>query len=141
MTIFYLNCHLINITKITNKKLISRQYCFLVPLIDVFHGAAFTVSSSMASKLVDNTELGMSGKIDYIILFSLKSSNDILLLLLCLFCILAQLNSVRGMLETLAPIIVYPLYNQVYKLTFETLPGAFFLITAAITVPVVILFG
>jgi len=53
----------------------------------------------------------------------------------------AQLNSVRGMLETIAPIIIYPLYNQLYKLTFETLPGAFFLITAAITVPVVILFG
>lgn len=57
------------------------------------------------------------------------------------FFFLAQLNSVRGMLETLAPIIIYPLYNQLYKLTFETLPGAFFLLTAVITVPVVILFG
>ncbi|CAH1709570.1 unnamed protein product [Aphis gossypii] len=83
---------------------------YVVPVIDIFHGAAFTVSTSMASKLVDNSEL-------------------------------AQLNSVRGMLETLAPIIIYPLYNQLYKLTFETLPGAFFLLTAVITVPVVILFG
>ncbi|XP_029344035.1 uncharacterized protein LOC100572522 isoform X2 [Acyrthosiphon pisum] len=83
---------------------------YAVPVIDIFHGAAFTVSTSMASKLVDNSEL-------------------------------AQLNSVRGMLETLAPIIIYPLYNQLYKLTFETLPGAFFLLTAVITVPVVILFG
>lgn len=54
---------------------------------------------------------------------------------------LAQLNSVRGMLETLAPIIIYPLYNQLYTLTYETLPGAFFLLSAAFTVPVVILFG
>lgn len=29
-----------------------------VPVIDIFHGAAFTVSTSMASKLVDNSELG-----------------------------------------------------------------------------------
>lgn len=60
---------------------------------------------------------------------------------ICTYLFLAQLNSVRGMLETLAPIIIYPLYNQLYKLTFETLPGAFFLLTAAITLPVVILFG
>ncbi|XP_050538823.1 uncharacterized protein LOC126904128 isoform X2 [Daktulosphaira vitifoliae] len=85
-------------------------HLYAVPVIDIFHGAAFAVSASMASKLVENTEL-------------------------------AQLNSVRGMLETLAPIIVYPLYNQVYKMTFETLSGAFFLVTAVLTIPVVILFG
>lgn len=29
-----------------------------MPVIDIFHGAAFTVSTSMTSKLVDNSELG-----------------------------------------------------------------------------------
>lgn len=37
-----------------------------VPVIDIFHGAAFTVSTSMASKLVDNSELGEC----YVILYT-----------------------------------------------------------------------
>lgn len=38
--------------------LMSNYYVIIVPVIDIFHGAAFTVSTSMASKLVDNSELG-----------------------------------------------------------------------------------
>ncbi|XP_050538827.1 proton-coupled folate transporter-like [Daktulosphaira vitifoliae] len=89
--------------------IISPWQFYAIPLIDIFHGAGYSVSISIASKLVENTEL-------------------------------AQLSSVRGIMETLLPVIIFPLYNQVYQLTFEAIPGAVFFLSFLLTIPVTIIF-
>lgn len=67
----YTNIFFFFYRKPSYRRLRFDEYCELitipVPVIDIFHGAAFTVSTSMASKLVDNSELGECHFILYIL--------------------------------------------------------------------------
>lgn len=53
---------------------------------------------------------------------------------------LGKVNSLFGVAEALVPLIYSPLYAAVYAATMDTLPGAFFLLGGAMTVPAVIIF-
>ncbi|KAL4704084.1 hypothetical protein ACJJTC_004430 [Scirpophaga incertulas] len=53
---------------------------------------------------------------------------------------LGRVNSIFGLTENLMPLVYVPLYTQVYNATMEVLPGAVFLMGAAMTVPAVIVF-
>lgn len=53
---------------------------------------------------------------------------------------LGKVNSLFGVAEALVPLIYAPLYAAVYSATMNTLPGAFFLLGGAMTVPAVVIF-
>ena len=46
---------------------------------------------------------------------------------------LGKVNSFLACLESVSPLVAAPLYTMVYTHTFEVLPGAFFLLSAALT--------
>lgn len=50
------------------------------------------------------------------------------------------MNSLIGVAEGLMPLIYAPMYTQVYKATLEVLPGAFYLLGGALTLPAVFIF-
>ncbi|XP_063839382.1 proton-coupled folate transporter-like [Ostrinia nubilalis] len=53
---------------------------------------------------------------------------------------IGKVNSIIGLTETLMPLAYVPLYTQVYTATMEVLPGAVFLLGAAMTLPAVVVF-
>ncbi|XP_063839381.1 lysosomal proton-coupled steroid conjugate and bile acid symporter SLC46A3-like [Ostrinia nubilalis] len=53
---------------------------------------------------------------------------------------IGKVNSLIGLTETLMPLAYVPLYTQVYTATMEVLPGAVFLLGAAMTLPAVVVF-
>lgn len=48
---------------------------------------------------------------------------------------LGKINSLYGVCEALMPLAYAPLYNIVYRATIDTLPGAFYLVGGALTLP------
>ncbi|KAI5729043.1 hypothetical protein M8J77_024635 [Diaphorina citri] len=87
----------------------SSWQMFLVPLLDIFHGAAQVICSSVVSKHVEPNELG-------------------------------KITSVKAFLDSLAPFLITPLYNQVYIHTFQQLPSAFFIISVVFGLPIFFIF-
>lgn len=53
---------------------------------------------------------------------------------------LGQVSAVTGIGENVIPILCGPLYSYVYESTVDYFPGAYFLVTAAITVPTIFLY-
>ncbi|CAH0713369.1 unnamed protein product, partial [Brenthis ino] len=53
---------------------------------------------------------------------------------------IAKLNSVMGVMESIAPIIYMPTSSAIYVHTIETFPGAFYLVDAALTVVALLFF-
>lgn len=53
---------------------------------------------------------------------------------------LGKVNSLFGVAEALMPLVYAPMYTSVYAATLNTLPGAFFLLGGALTVPAVGIF-
>ncbi|XP_015364776.1 PREDICTED: solute carrier family 46 member 3-like [Diuraphis noxia] len=53
---------------------------------------------------------------------------------------LGKVNSLFGVCEALVPLIYGPMYSAVYKATLKTVPGAFFLLGGALTVPAALIF-
>jgi PCFT/HCP family folate transporter-like MFS transporter 1/3 len=51
-----------------------------------------------------------------------------------------KVNALIGSLESLTPLLITPAFSYVYTNTFEYLPGAFFLLSAAFMVPPMIVF-
>ncbi|XP_039749014.1 uncharacterized protein LOC120625842 [Pararge aegeria] len=51
-----------------------------------------------------------------------------------------KVNSIFALTENLMPLVYVPLYTQVYVATMEVLPGAVFLMGAAMTLPAVVIF-
>jgi hypothetical protein len=43
-------------------------------------------------------------------------------------------------LESISPLVAAPLYTMVYTSTFEVMPGAIFLLTAALTLVPILIF-
>ncbi|KAL4704089.1 hypothetical protein ACJJTC_004435 [Scirpophaga incertulas] len=54
---------------------------------------------------------------------------------------LGKVNSLFGLAEAMMPLVYGPLYSRVYMATLSVLPGAVFLLGAAMTVPAVAIFG
>ncbi|XP_052752595.1 proton-coupled folate transporter-like [Galleria mellonella] len=54
---------------------------------------------------------------------------------------LGKVNSLFGLAEAMMPLVYGPLYSRVYMATLNILPGAVFLLGAAMTVPAVAIFG
>ncbi|XP_047997456.1 proton-coupled folate transporter-like [Leguminivora glycinivorella] len=52
----------------------------------------------------------------------------------------AKMCSLIGLMEAITPVIYTPMYSQMYKATIETLPGAFYLLGGAMTVPAFFIF-
>ena len=46
-----------------------------------------------------------------------------------------------GVVDSVSPLLLVPTYNTVYKATFETLPGTFYLLSAGLTIPAFIVFA
>lgn len=53
---------------------------------------------------------------------------------------LGKVNSLFGVCEALMPLVYGPMYSAVYRSTMNTLPGAFFLLGGALTLPAVAIF-
>lgn len=53
---------------------------------------------------------------------------------------LGKVNSLFGVCEALMPLAYGPMYSAVYASTMNTLPGAFFLLGGALTLPAVLIF-
>uniref|UniRef100_A0A8D8TZC1 Proton-coupled folate transporter n=1 Tax=Cacopsylla melanoneura TaxID=428564 RepID=A0A8D8TZC1_9HEMI len=86
----------------------SWQMC-VVPVFDVFHGAAQSICTSILTKHVESNEL-------------------------------AKITSVKTFLESIVPSLATPLYNFVYIQTFEILPGAHYLLSVCLGLPIFIIF-
>lgn len=84
-------------------------HLYLGPIVELFSGTSFIAVRSIASKLVNNDELG-------------------------------KVNSLLSVAESLMPLLYTPLYAQVYANTMDTLPGAFFLMGGALTVPAIVIY-
>lgn len=54
---------------------------------------------------------------------------------------LGKVNSLFGVCEALMPLVYGPMYGALYARTMDTLPGAFFLLGGALTVPAVFIFA
>lgn len=54
---------------------------------------------------------------------------------------LGKVNSLFGVCEALMPLVYGPMYSAVYAATMNTMPGAFFILGGALTVPAVLIFG
>lgn len=54
---------------------------------------------------------------------------------------LGKVNGLFGVCEALMPLVYGPMYGSVYARTLDTLPGAFFLLGGALTVPAVFIFA
>uniref|UniRef100_A0A8D8RNZ8 Proton-coupled folate transporter n=1 Tax=Cacopsylla melanoneura TaxID=428564 RepID=A0A8D8RNZ8_9HEMI len=83
---------------------------YLVPFLDIFHGAAQVCSTAIISKMMDESER-------------------------------AKIFAFKIALNSLFTVILYPLYNFVYKNTLTYFPAAFFLISAACCVPGILAFS
>ncbi|CAH0388966.1 unnamed protein product [Bemisia tabaci] len=53
---------------------------------------------------------------------------------------LGKVNSIFGVSEALVPLIYGPMYSAVYSATLHSMPGAFYLLGGALTMPAVIIF-
>lgn len=53
---------------------------------------------------------------------------------------LGQIQSLFGICEAIAPVIYTTIYTKLYIHTIETLPGAFFLLGAALLAPSIVIF-
>jgi hypothetical protein len=53
---------------------------------------------------------------------------------------LGKINSLFGVSEALMPLIYGPMYNIVYKITINFLPGGFYLLGGILTTPAVAIF-
>lgn len=53
---------------------------------------------------------------------------------------LGKINSLFGIFEAIVPLIYGPLYSKIYALSIDTLPGCFFLVGGALTVPSLFIF-
>ncbi|XP_067013290.1 probable peptidoglycan muropeptide transporter SLC46 isoform X1 [Anabrus simplex] len=53
---------------------------------------------------------------------------------------LGKVNSLFGVCEALMPLVYGPMYSAVYAATMHTVPGAFFLLGGALTMPAVLMF-
>lgn len=53
---------------------------------------------------------------------------------------LGKMNSLFGIVESIAPLIYSPILAAIYSSTLTTMPGAFFLVGGTMTIPGVILF-
>lgn len=51
-----------------------------------------------------------------------------------------KINALLSSLDSLTPLLATPVYSFVYSATFESMPGAFFLLSAAFAVPPVVVF-
>lgn len=51
-----------------------------------------------------------------------------------------KINALLSSLDSLTPLLATPVYSFVYSATFENMPGAFFLLSAALAVPPVVVF-
>lgn len=56
------------------------------------------------------------------------------------FFVTGKVNSLFGVAEALMPLAYAPMYAAVYAATINTLPGAFFLLGGALTMPAVGIF-
>ncbi|XP_068081305.1 proton-coupled folate transporter [Anabrus simplex] len=54
---------------------------------------------------------------------------------------MGQVNSILSLTEALVPIVVFPLYNTVYLQTLSVFPGAFYLLSAGLTLPSIVTFS
>lgn len=57
------------------------------------------------------------------------------------YTVTGSMYSVKLLTESTVKGAVIPLYNYVYNCTLETVPSAFFLISVAMTAPLVVIFG
>lgn len=53
---------------------------------------------------------------------------------------LGKVNSLLSVAESMMPLLYTPLYAQVYAHTMNTLPGAFFLMGGALTLPAMVIY-
>lgn len=53
---------------------------------------------------------------------------------------LGKINSLFGIVESIAPLVYSPILAKVYSMTLEEMPGAFFLVGGLMTVPGIFLF-
>lgn len=53
---------------------------------------------------------------------------------------LGKINSLFGIVESLAPLIYSPILAAVYSATISIMPGAFFLVGGLMTIPGVLIF-
>lgn len=51
------------------------------------------------------------------------------------------MNSIFGVCEALTPLVYGPMYSATYAATLNVMPGAFFLLGGALTVPAVAIFA
>lgn len=50
------------------------------------------------------------------------------------------MTAIYGIVESLVPIVFGPLYTMVYKITVNTLPGAYSLIGSTLAVPAIVIY-
>ncbi|XP_013187731.2 proton-coupled folate transporter [Amyelois transitella] len=86
----------------------SRTIYFLGPVLDMFSSAGATSLRSIATKLVNDDEIGKT-------------------------------SSLISISEALVPVIYSPVYSKVYLSTLSTFAGAFYLISAALAVPAIVI--
>ncbi|XP_075981401.1 lysosomal proton-coupled steroid conjugate and bile acid symporter SLC46A3-like [Anticarsia gemmatalis] len=84
----------------------NRTVYFLGPVLDMFSSAGATSLRSIATKLVNDDEVGKT-------------------------------SSLISISEALVPVVYSPVYSKVYLSTLSTMPGAFYLISAALAVPAI----
>jgi PCFT/HCP family folate transporter-like MFS transporter 1/3 len=102
----------------------GRQF-FIGPIIELFKEAGFISMRSISSKLVKPDEL-----VGFFLFENLKLN----------FTLQGKINSLIGIAEGLMPLIFAPMYTQLYRATIEVLPGAFYLLGGAFTLPLVAIF-
>lgn len=54
---------------------------------------------------------------------------------------LGKVNSMLGVTESIVPLIYAPLYAKIYALTLTVLPGTFYLVGGAMTIPALFIFA
>ncbi|CAB3228791.1 unnamed protein product [Arctia plantaginis] len=86
----------------------SRTVYFLGPVLDMFSSAGATSLRSIATKLVNDDEVGKT-------------------------------SSLISISEAMVPVIYSPVYSKVYLNTLATMPGAFYLISASLAVPAIVI--
>lgn len=79
------------------------------PIVSIFSGSGTIAMRSIATKLVDQNDVG-------------------------------KIQSLFGICEGLAPLIYSSMYSQLYIATINTLPGAFYLLGAALISPAIFIF-
>lgn len=54
---------------------------------------------------------------------------------------LGKVNSMLGVTESIVPLVYAPLYAKIYASTLKTLPGTFYLVGGAMTIPALGIFA